>query len=333
MNLLFLRGTPDDGKCVVDINSAGETIHYLSGCCNVGPFITKKLGGSNCHELFLSGINSSQSFNLNFWPSIIFNEISDPDTHSVALEKANIFCQNQKKPVLNSPASVLATKRDTIYKNLTHIENLTVPKTFRISPRSPSEIADFIEINKLKFPLIFRQAGDHGGKSTCLFKSVDEITSNTFSYALDGRVYYLTEFFDFASQDGFYRKYRLAVVGDDFYLRHQIISDDWLIHSSSRLFMNMNPQFIQEEKNCLENFESKLKPLFKKQVKEIISILKLDYFGIDCGLDKDGQVIVFEVNPSMNILINNQPVPNIWQQPVEQITNKLIKLIIERQSA
>ena len=44
-------------------------------------------------------------------------------------------------------------------------------------------------------------------------------------------------------------------------------------------------------------------------MRQIRDVIGLDYFGIDCALDRDGAVVVFEVNASMLVHGRNQQFP------------------------
>jgi glutathione synthase/RimK-type ligase-like ATP-grasp enzyme len=44
-------------------------------------------------------------------------------------------------------------------------------------------------------------------------------------------------------------------------------------------------------------------------LQRIRDAIGLDFFGIDCGLDRDGAVVVFEVNASMLVHGRNQQFP------------------------
>jgi hypothetical protein len=62
-------------------------------------------------------------------------------------------------------------------------------------------------------------------------------------------------------------------------------------------------------------WSSQLRPVFR----EIATRLELDFFGVDCNIDEDGRVLLFEANPCMNILKNSSPSPNMWDAPIAKI--------------
>ena len=170
-----------------------------------------------------------------------------------------------------------------LYEVIT-IDKLHVPKTIKIQPRSPSQIHDFIKKEGFTYPVIFRQAGDHGGISTI---RVDD-SEQFYAFALDGRDYYLTQFVEYA-EGGLYKKYRLIVIDGEVYLRHVKISAGWMVHHKSQI---KNPEKLQ--KIVAQQFTSQIKPKIQSIISEIYRRLELDFFGIDCYIDTE-----------MNILRNN----------------------------
>lgn len=66
----------------------------------------------------------------------------------------------------------MKTTRDNIYRLFQGIDKLHVPKTVKIQPKSPADIYETITKEGFSFPVIFRQAGDHGGISTIVKRIV-----------------------------------------------------------------------------------------------------------------------------------------------------------------
>lgn len=230
--------------------------------------------------------------------ALVFNQISDADTHKKTLEKLgkiNAHLRGKLK-ILNPPHLVQATTRDAISQNLQEIPKFNVPQTIKFQPTSHEAVYHAIKKHGFVYPVIFRQAGDHGGVSTVLLESrrSDEIL---FSFALDGRDYYLTQYVDY-SEGGIYKKYRIVVVGGKAYIRHCIISDEWLIHAASQDKSNRQTQ-IEEMENFNQNIKENIQPI----IDEIYKRVGLDYFGIDCSIDSDMRIVLFELNANMNILI------------------------------
>ena len=50
-------------------------------------------------------------------------------------------------------------------------------------------------------------------------------------------------------------------------------------------------------------------PSHYRVLREIRARIGLDYFGIDCGLDRSGNLVLFEINASTLVHDQNQEVP------------------------
>lgn len=209
--------------------------------------------------------------------------------------------------MFNPPAAIKATTRDQIYQNLHHLEQLILPKTVRFRPTCPQDVLDKIEAEAFTYPVIFRQAGDHGGISTALIHSADEVEETMHQYALSKNNYYLTQFVDYANKDKLYHKSRLVVVGDEVFIRHHVVSDNWLIHAQVGYKNKDNKLLRDQENNFLKEFNTGVRPKIQSTISQIKSILKLDYFGIDCCLNKNNTITIFEINANMNIFSTLEP--------------------------
>jgi glutathione synthase/RimK-type ligase-like ATP-grasp enzyme len=317
-NILFINGVPDDRRAVVyEIDKNGVYKWQSIGSANVGGFLKNDLFDRSS---VLFDTTEEQELPRTMI-SAVFNQISDADTHKITLKKADDFYKSisDKVPFFNPPMHVMNTTRDNIYRSLQGIDKLHVPKTVKIQPRSPSEIYDTVEKENFEFPVIFRQAGDHGGISTI---KVDDKTEQFHAFPLDGREYYLTQFVEY-KEDGLYRKHRLVVIGGEVYLRHVKFSDQWIVHHETQI---TNPEKLQ--KAAYKRFEHEIKSTIQPIIKEIYNRLKLDYFGMDCYIDKDMNILVFEINASMGIFL--QAKGDIFKDHLKIIREALIKMIVEK---
>ncbi|MDM5271398.1 hypothetical protein PGH07_04345 [Sulfurovum sp. zt1-1] len=325
-DVLFISGIPDNRKVHVTNVQENGTINWGStGGTNLADFL--KNDDFSRRKIILDTTLEQELPRQKI--HAVFNEISDADTHRITLKKAQDFYQSisGQIPFFNPPSKVMRTTRDNIYKLLSGIEGVNVAKTVKIQPQSASDIYETIEKEGFVYPVIFRQAGDHGGISTV---KIDDENEKFYDFPLDGRDYYLTQFIDY-SQNKIYTKYRLVVIDGEVFIRHVIFSDSWMIHSKSREFMNKHKSYQRQEANLLKSFTNEIKPKIQAIIDEIYRKLELDYFGIDCNIDEDFNLILFEVNPNMNVLINNVKEGNdIWTKQIDKIKNAIISMIVRR---
>jgi len=227
-----------------------------------------------------------------------FNSICDPDSNRSTLQNVLEIADSLNVPVINDPQKVLETNRDKIYNKLKDSKSFFIPKTIKIQPKYLKDIIQLIDEKTIKIPFIFREAGAHGGKSSHLVHAIDKI-HELEQFAFDGRDYYITEFIDFVSEDGLYRKYRTVFINGKPYARHMIAASNWAIHVESRdELMPSSTILREEEKKFLEEGNE----AFSKMYAEIYGKIGLDFFGMDFAVGRDGVPVIFEVNACMNTI-------------------------------
>lgn len=235
---------------------------------------------------------------------LIVNQISDPDQNPNALEMLSRLLRDFDGRVVNDPRHILLSSRDEMAKQLAGTPGLCVPKVARCPAGGVEETIESIERAGLSFPVILRDVGTHGGKIIGLFATMDEL--QRAAPPTGERI--ATEFVDFRSADGLYRKFRVFFIGGVIVLRHMLVSDEWNIHARDRMrFMLNRPDLRDEERRRLERPRDAFDPQVAAALIAVRGRVELDYFGMDFGIAPDGRVVLFEANATMNFL----PFPSI----------------------
>ncbi|MFX4978902.1 hypothetical protein ABTC37_19725, partial [Acinetobacter baumannii] len=72
----------------------------------------------------------------------------------------------------------------------------------------------------------------------------------------------------------------------------------------------INQRWMQDEEAAfLEDPTRYFSPANMAGLKAISRAFDLSYFGVDCGLTRDGELVVFEVNASMLVHQHNEDMP------------------------
>lgn len=224
----------------------------------------------------------------------LVNLVTDADENAKVLECMARLIGSYRGSILNHPKKIQQTTRDVVALRCSQIPTLRVPSVVKFRG-SISEITldKLTSSRKLNFPAIIREAGTHTGQTVRLVHDAGE----ALRHVRPSQVYYLTEFFDYKSEDGLYRKYRVFVVGSSIILRHMLVSPKWSVHAETRdSFMLQRPDLIAEETALFENGLSNHVTNTIQQIKEILG---LDFFGIDFGL-QGRTMVLFEANATMN---------------------------------
>ena len=133
-------------------------------------------------------------------------------------------------------------------------------------------------------------------------------------------------------QEGIYHKTRLIIVEGEPYIRHALFNDHWMVHASARSFMARNSRYLKKEQEILESFEREYKPRLQMQIGQIYERIGLDYFGIDCHIDEEFNMLIFELNASMNTLVKPTGIPNelLLNRKTDKINRAIVNMIEKR---
>jgi hypothetical protein len=228
---------------------------------------------------------------------VVLNLCSDPDQHPKSLERIHKLLRGYKGRVVNKPEMVLRTTRDQVARRLAGIDGLRVPKIVRLRHPKPGVAVAASQKAGQSFPLIVRRAGTHTGRIIGVVANADELEAA----ATGEGDFFLIEFADFQSDDGLYRKYRLWSLGGTTIFRHLVITDNWNVHVSERMrFMLDRPALMAEEKRHLERPDGAFPPSVHATFDAVKKRMGLDYFGMDFAIGRDGGIILFEANATMN---------------------------------
>lgn len=304
MAILCTFGINDKGVAAVRPDEQGQMRIHVDGSCNVLGVLD--FGRVQAIPYLLYGPNAKQPpYSFPGKPSLIFNQISDADSHRVSLQRCMELCRHVGAPVINPPEAVLNTTRDQVASQLRDIPGVRVPQTLRVAPVTPGQVFDLIEAGGLNYPVIMRRTGEHNARSMVLITGHEDI-DKLHVFPLDGRDFYLTEFVDFSDERGVYYKHRIVMVDGEPMPRHVFFNDDWKVNSSCVKFMNAHPEYGAPGAN-LDELESQRLPKAENALKEIAKRLQLDYFGVDCQISPDGEVLLFEANANMNMMADILP--------------------------
>jgi glutathione synthase/RimK-type ligase-like ATP-grasp enzyme len=315
--LNVLSGLPDDRLCEITINQAGGFVIGFPGTADIVQFLPAKY-----FSLTQVRLGPRRSIALaKLAPGPILNHIADADRCSATLRQAAEIVARSRRACFNHPAAVERTGRDRIAQMLSGIAGLRVPRTIRFRHEGLISSQRLLAASNFDYPYLIRVAGDHGGVSTIKIDGPDSL-GEIEKLNSQGKDMYATEFADFASADGKYRKFRIAVIGSEIFLRHMVVGDSWLLHAQRRA-----GDTGVEEEQMLETFYEKLAPKIAPIVAEVTKRMDLDYFGIDCNIDGDGRMLLFESNACMNIMANSKASPNMWDQPIARIKRAIFTLL------
>jgi tetratricopeptide (TPR) repeat protein len=232
---------------------------------------------------------------------VVVNAVGDADLCRPALLAAVGLLNRTSAPVFNHPAAVLATGRAENARRLGGISNVVAPR-MALLPRAELTGPDgdrVLERHGFGWPLLLRAPGYHLGKN---FVRVDAAADLAMAAAaLPTEEVLAIEYLDSTGPDGLTRKGRVMMVDGQLYPLHWAISPHWKVHYFTAEMAD-RAEHRAEEARFLADMNGFLGEPAVAALAAIADRLALDYGGIDFGLGRDGEVLLFEANATMAIL-------------------------------
>jgi aromatic-L-amino-acid decarboxylase len=261
---------------------------------------------------------------------LVVNAIGEADGASAALTGAIAVLANTTAPVINPPAAVLATGRCDIAHRLAHIPGVVSANTAAM-PRErllASDAGTTLHRQGFTFPLLLRTPGFHGGEHFLRVDTINDLRPAVGQ--LPGDDLFVIQYLDARGRDGNSRKYRVMMVDRQLYPLHVAISSNWKIHYYTA-DMADHPHHRAEDAAFLENMPAVLGTRAMAALQQIQDALGLDYGGIDFGLNERGDVLLFEANATMAVVVPDKDQRWDYRRPAtEQIYTAVWKMLMNR---
>jgi len=205
------------------------------------------------------------------------------------------------RPVVNRPGRIAELDRDRLFDLIKTVNGVDIPATKKIDRATLSRIGDdelpaADILGDGTFPLIVRPVGSHAGKG--LEKLDDAAAVHRYLAARPEAEFFISRYVDYSSEDGQFRKYRIAFVDGRAYACHMAISDQWKIWY---LNANMAADAAKraEEARFMTDFDRDFGARHRDALAGIGAVAGLEYFVIDCAETRSGRLLVFEADISM----------------------------------
>lgn len=257
---------------------------------------------------------------------IIFNVIADPDHGESDLALAAALAQRLPIPLLNPPAKIDRTRRDLMPELLKDIPGLLAPITLRAERDQIAHAAS--SPGEFEQPFLIRPVRSHGGSHLDKIDRKSDLTS--YLGGVPFEQFYVTDYCDYRSEDGYFRKYRFIFVNGVVFPYHLAIMDHWKIHYF-RTDMAAEPWMKREEEAFLANYRDIFPGALGEAVQEVAVRLALDYAGMDCSITPDGRLVVFEANAGMLVHLRDRIEDYPYKHRyVPRIRDAVSQLVISR---
>jgi hypothetical protein len=202
------------------------------------------------------------------------------------------------KPVINRPAEIARLGRVDFFETFAGARYCRVARTERLTREAYAAGA-------FPLPHIVRPVDSHGGHG--LERVDDEGGRAAFLDGCDAAELYVSEYVDYRSRDGFFRKYRILFVDGEPWPFHLAISPHWMVHYYNSPMTEQ--RWMRDEEHA---FLARMGDVFSgdlaEALRECARLLPLEYVGIDCAIDRDGKLLVFEADNALIVHLLDDPV-------------------------
>lgn len=221
------------------------------------------------------------------------------------------------RPLLNRPSLIANLDRDKLYRLLAGIPGLDIPATIgatrvQLSELSQGRIGCHDIAGELRFPMIARPRGSHAGVG--LAKIANAAALATYLSERAEQEFFVARFVDYASLDGLYRKYRLAMVDGKPYACHMAIAERWDIWYLNA-YMAFSEEKRAEEAIFMHDFDQAFAARHRSALAEMSKRVGLDYFIVDCAENQNGELLIFEADNTAVVHNMDSPIVFPYKPP------------------
>jgi hypothetical protein len=237
---------------------------------------------------------------------------SDSDECHDALGMIDRAASRWPRPMLNLPRHVRNLDRDKLHGLLRGIDGIDIPATLSVTraqlsdaARSALSLTDVAA--ELQLPIIIRPRGSHAGVG--LAKLDDAAAIARYLAERQEQEFFVSRFVDYASEDGLFRKYRLAFVDGRPYAGHMAIADRWDIWYLNAGMTESAAKRLEEE-TFMRTFDIGFARRHQSALAGMAERIGLEYFTIDCAENKNGELLVFEADNTA--VVHNMDSPEMF---------------------
>lgn len=229
--------------------------------------------------------------------------ISEDDANRELLARLELLLRDWPKPVINAPQHIPSVGREAASVLLQDAPGLLIPPTLRASRAQLQAVASgAVGLPGLfaacDFPVIVRPVGSHAGRDLDRLDGPEALTAYL---ARVGEVeFFVSRFIDYRSDDGLFRKMRVALIDGVPYACHMGVSKHWMIHY---LNAGMYEEAWKREDEAafmagFDDFDG-FAQRHRVALQAVATRSGLDYLCLDCAQTPDGQLLVFEIDHAM----------------------------------
>ncbi len=274
------------------------------------------------------GATEAQSLLETTGVEVLVNGICEPLTQRGALRQATRLQEETGLPALNPARAVETTGRPDVSRRVGRAGGVYAPHCTLFEAGTGGTLVEHVADQGHRYPVLLRPAGSHG--SAGLVRASDDADVAAAAGVVGTCT--VTDFVDFRSEDGLWRKHRMVYAGGRMFRRHLLIDQQWNVVGDSRFFMHGRDLFGEERDWLARPVEPETEPI-DARVLEQFEAMGLDFGVIDYAVLPDGELVIFEINACVQLTgtIPEEYRPYIGY--VEDNNDDILDALLERVTA
>ncbi len=232
---------------------------------------------------------------------LIFVAMGESDASSILLDQLaglSGLSSSSSKPVINSPEKIRSLTRHRVATLLKSVPGVLMPATARVRREtllkaSEADVLPGHVLDHGRYPIIVRPVSSHGGKNLSKIDNAAGLAE--YVAGLQDAEFYISNFIDYRSADGQYRKVRIVMFEGRPFACHMAISSNWMVHYFNA-DMATSSSKRDEEAQFMKEFHTGFAEKHKAGLRSIYRLLGLDFIVFDCAETPDGSLLIFEVD-------------------------------------
>jgi len=217
---------------------------------------------------------------------IVFLGLGESIKNNPILDYLAFVLNKWPRPIINLPVNVKKCGRVELSKALRNIDTIHIANTIAVCS---------IDVVYKGVDFVIRPVGTHSGKGFEFINSQDSLKTYLKGYK-EHQDFYVSDYVDYKSSDGYFRKYRIALINGKPFVCHLAISENWVVNYISARMDLSELKRAEEELEMLQ-FESRFGLKHKRAFEAFHERIGLDYVVLDCFETKEGKLLIFEADP------------------------------------
>ena len=233
-----------------------------------------------------------------------------------AIDASSRFVTEGGVRCINDPSRLIYAARERLRETVRDVPGVVVPDV---------RIVDAARMAITGATLV-RPVDTHAGIGLALVNNDAELRAHLKRRQAER--YHVAPFVNYASEDGYFRKYRAIVIDGVAYPYHEGISPRWMVHyrnapmAEYTWMRQEEAAFLARPRATIVNWDALAK---------LALATGLDYVGVDFAQLADGSVLVFEADPAM--LVHDEDPAGLFdykREAVGNIRRALTKMLMQR---